>query len=294
MIDSKATRIFRIFNGIFLILAALSCIIPFIHIIAVSFSSSAAVTANMVGLWPVFPTTSAYVFLLNRVAFWTAFGISIQRVLLGTFINMLLVVLIGYPLSKENVNFRFRTVYVWYFFFTAVFSGGLIPLFMLIHRINLLDSIWALVLPSAVGVFNVVLMLNFFRQIPKELEEASFIDGAGHIRTLFQIYIPCSMPAIATITLFAVVGHWNAWFDGLIFMNHPSNYPLQSFLQTVIIGLDFSQLDTLAGDYERLRELTDRTLKASQIIIATIPVLAVYPFLQKYFVTGIVLGSVKG
>ncbi len=165
---------------------------------------------------------------------------------------------------------------------------------MLVQRLNLVDTIWALVLPTAVDVFNVVLMINFFRQIPNELEEAAFVDGAGYLRTLVQIFIPCSLPAIATLGLFTVVFHWNSWFDGLLYINQVENYPLQSYLQTVIVSLDFSSGSVGSGDYALIRELSDRTVKAAQIIIATIPILCIYPFLQKYFVSGIVVGGVKG
>lgn len=294
MIQSKAVKTFRFFNGLFLILASLSCLVPFIHVIAVSLSSNSAVSAGMVGLWPVKFTAFSYEYLIQKTQFWNAFFVSVQRVLLGGLVNMFFIVTISYPLSKEKSQFRFRSIYVWYFFFTALFSGGLIPQYMLVYKLNLIDSIWSLILPTSVGVFNVVLMLNFFRQIPRELEEAALVDGAGHLRTLVQIFIPCSLPAIATLSLFTIVGHWNAWFDGLLYCNRVENYPLQSYLQTVIVGLDFSKSTTIANDYDKLKELSDRTLKSAQIIIATVPILCVYPFLQKYFVSGIVVGGVKG
>lgn len=290
---SKGRLAFCTINTLVLTIAALSCIFPFINIIAMSFSKSSAVSAGLVTLWPVKPTLLAYGYLLQKAAFWKAFLLSGERVFLGGIINMFLTLTIAYPLSKEVSKFRFRTAYVWFFFFTTLFSGGLIPLYVLVYQLKLMDTIWALVLPSAVPVFNVVLMLNFYRQIPKELSEASSIDGCSHWRTLWMIYVPCSLPAVATLTLFTVVGHWNAWFDGLIFSNRTENYPLQSYLQTVIVGLDFTK-NTSSASYEKIKELSDRTLKCSQIIIAMIPILAVYPALQKYFVSGIVLGSVKG
>ena len=141
-------------------------------------------------------------------------------------------------------------------------------------------------------VFNLVLMLNFFRQVPTALEEAALIDGAGHLRTLVQIYLPVSMPAIATITLFCIVSHWNAWFDGMIYITSPSKVPMQTYLRSVLI--DMNMADMSADDYELYATLANRTVKCSQIIVATIPILCVYPFLQRYFVSGIVLGSVKG
>ena len=173
-----------------------------------------------------------------------------------------------------------------------LFYGGLIPTYMLISKLKMLDTIWALVLPGAVPVFSVVLMLNFFRQVPIELEEAALIDGANHFTTVFLIYIPVSLPSIATILLFSVVGHWNSWFDGLIYANFPHNYPLQSYLQTVVVMRDLTRLT--ADEWKNLSQISDRTVKAAQIFMGALPILCVYPFLQRYFIKGIVVGSVKG
>ncbi|GBF74699.1 ABC transporter permease [Paenibacillus sp. 598K] len=258
---------------------------------AVSFSESAAVAAGQVTFWPVDFTLKSYDFIVSRPEFLRSLGITLERVVLGTAINMLLTVMVAYPLSKEVKAFRLRTVYVWIFVFTILFSGGLVPWYMTIRYTGLLDSIWALVLPGAVPVFNVILLLNFFRGLPKELEESCFMDGAGHIRTLWSIYVPLSLPGLATVGLFTIVGHWNAWFDGLILMNKPEHYPLSSYLQTIIINFDFSQVKQ--EDIHKLSQISTRTSKAAQIIVGSLPILLVYPFLQKYFVKGIVLGSVK-
>ncbi len=290
--DSRGRKVFLITNNIFLIAASLLCLLPIIHIAAVSFSSSSAATAGLVRLWPVNFTLNSYDYVFKRVEFWRSMGVSLRRITLGGSINMLLTIIIAYPLSKENRSFPFRTFYVWLFFITTLFNGGLIPGYMLINRIGLIDTIWSLILPGAVPVFNVILLLNFYRQIPKELEEAAFIDGANHWATLWRIYVPTSVPALATLTLFALVGHWNSWFDGLIYMNRPEHYPLQSYLQTVVIQRDLS----LVGDdeWKDLMEVSDRTVKAAQIFLGALPILSVYPFLQRYFVKGIVLGSIKG
>ena len=175
---------------------------------------------------------------------------------------------------------------------TILFSGGLIPWYMVIRLTGLIDSIWALILPGAVPIFNVILMINFFRNIPPALEEAAYMDGAGHGTLLWRIYLPLSVPVIATVSLFVIVGHWNAWFDGLILMNSPSRYPLQSYLQTIIINPDPKMLTE--RDLEILKVINNRTTRAAQIFIAMLPILVAYPFLQRYFTTGITLGSVKG
>ena len=218
--------------------------------------------------------------------------ISIERVVLGGGLGIFLTVLCAYPLSKSSQVFKMRTVYVWYFFITMLFSGGLIPGYVVISALHLKNTIWALVLPGAVSAYNILLMLNFYRQLPHELEEAAFIDGAGHFRTWFNVYLPCSVPSIATISLFTIVGQWNAWFDGLIYNTKTELYPLQSYLQTIVTRLDFQNMS--AEELQRLSALNQRSLIAAQMVIAIVPILLLYPFLQKYFVTGMVLGSVKG
>ena len=294
MVESHTTgrKLFIGANYTVLTLLSVLCLIPLIHVLAISFSSSHAATAGMVKLWPVDFTLSSYKLVLAKPAFLKSIVVTLTRVAIGLTINMLLTVLVAYPLSKESVRFRQRTVYVWVFVVTMLFSGGLIPQYMIIKYTGVMDSIWALVLPGAVPIFNVVLLLNFFRGLPRELEEAAFIDGAGHWTTLWRIMVPLSAPALATLTLFATVGHWNSWFDGLIYMNSPDHYPLQSYLQTVVINRDLTLVS--ASDMKALTEVSDRTAKAAQIFLGALPILVVYPFLQRFFMKGIVLGSVKG
>ncbi|KPV60620.1 ABC transporter permease [Paenibacillus sp. A3] len=288
---SVTRRLFDMGNTIFLIALSLLCILPIIQVVAVSFSSSSAAAAGLVKLWPVDFSLKSYEFILKKKDFLGSFLISIERVILGTGISMFLTVTLGYALSKEVKDFRMRTFYAWYFVITILFSGGLIPWYLTIKYTNLLDTIWALVIPGAVTVFNVILVLNFFRGLPKELEESCFIDGGSHWTTLWKIYLPLSLPAIATISLFTIVNHWNSWFDGLMLMNSPSHYPLATYLQTAIIQHDFANMR--AEDVKTLAEISDRTTRAAQIFIGALPIMAVYPFLQKYFMTGLVMGSVK-
>ncbi|PYI53779.1 carbohydrate ABC transporter permease [Paenibacillus flagellatus] len=289
---SFGRKLFVAANYAVLLALAFVCLFPLVHVLAVSFSSSGAAAAGRVGLWPVEFTTKAYAFVLGKEEFVRSFGVSVRRLVLGTALNMALCVLIAYPLSKETRDFKLRTVYVWYFFVTILFGGGLVPTYMTVKNTGLMDTIWALVLPNAVPVFNVILVLNFFRGLPKELEEAAFIDGAGHMRTLWSLYVPLSKPVLATVLLFTMVGHWNAWFDGLIYMNDPTRYPLQSYLQTIIINQDVSAMSD--SDVELMKQLSNQTVKAAQIFLGAMPIVVVYPFLQKFFVKGIVLGSVKG
>ena len=288
---SKGRIIFQFFNYTILIILGLSCFLPMIHVLSLSFSSSAAASSGMVGLWPVQFTTDSYRYVASKAEFWRSTLVSFRRVLIGVPAQMIMTILIAYPLSREASNFKSRNIYTWFFIITMLFGGGLIPTYMVIKSVKLIDSIWALIIPSMVPVYHIILLLNFFRSVPRSIEEAAFIDGAGHVRTLFQIYVPLSKPALATLILFCAVNHWNSWFDGLIYMNKTTNYPLQSYLQTVIIARDMAEITT--ADMFSLKNISDRTNKAAQVFLAIIPIACVYPFLQKYFTTGIVLGSVK-
>lgn len=286
---SIAQRLFQGLNYVSLIGLSLLCIFPLVHIFAISLSDGAAVNAGLVKLWPVNFTTISYEYVMSNDAFLESVLVSLKRIAIGVTISMLINILCAYPLSKGNLDLSGRTIYVWIFVFSMLFHGGLIPTFLIVKELHMLDTIWALTLPNAVMVFNIVLMLNFFRNLPKELEEAAFMDGAGHWSILIKIYLPLSMPSIATILLFTIVYQWNEWFYGIIFMNRPENYPLASYLQTVLIRSDMIQDAAL----NEMAALNDRTAKAAQIFLGALPVLAVYPFLQKYFAKGITLGSVK-
>lgn len=291
---SSAYRWFLRCNYMLLTVIALLCLFPIINILAISFSSSAAVSAGSVTLWPVDFTLSSYRYMLENNQFIQSFGTSLLRVVLGVSVNLLFTVLVAYPLSKEAATFRSRTAYAWIFVFTMLFGGGLIPGYLVVKEMGLLDSVWALVLPGAVPIFNVLLMLNFFRGLPKELEEAAWMDGAGHLRTLWSVYLPVSLPSIATVTLFALVGHWNAWFDGMIYMRSPEHYPLATYLQSILQQVSVQNENVTFEQAALLNEISDRTTQASQIFLSILPILAIYPFLQRYFVHGLVVGSVKG
>lgn len=297
--DSKRVRngslVFDIFNYVFLGTAAIVCLLPIINVLAISFSSSAKASAGLVGLVPLEFNLQSYTYALTKPQFLTSFLTSVERVILGLVINMTCTVLTAYPLSKSSRELKGRNIYAWFMFITMVFSGGLIPQFMVVNQLNLMNTIWALILPGAVPVFNVIILMNFFKQIPKEIQESAMMDGAGHLRILAQLYLPLSLPSLATITLFTVVGHWNEWFAGMIYMTDPANYPLQTYLQSIIVVRDTALLATASKEtLEMMSTVSDRTLKSAQIFIAAAPILAVYPFVQKYFMKGLTVGSVKG
>ena len=272
------------------IFMTMCCLFPLLNMVAISFSDKAAASANMVGLVPVDFTTSAYKTLLGESQFWVSFWISIKRVFLGTIINMILTILLAYPLSKSKREFKGHDVYMYIVIFAMLFSGGMIPIYLTIKSYGLLNSIWALILPGAVPVFNVILLMNFFKGVPKSLEEAAAIDGASKLTILLKIYLPISMPALATIILFCIVNHWNDFFSGLVYMHKTSMYPLQTYIQQ--LSVDMSQI-TDPEQLKRFAQVSNKTLDAAKIVVSTIPLLIIYPFLQKYFVSGIVIGAVK-
>ena len=212
--------------------------------------------------------------------------------LLGSSISLLVTILSAYALSQPDNRFRARRAYTWLFIIPMVFSGGLIPIFMVIQMTGIYNTIWALVLPSAVQVFNIILMLNFFRGLPYALTESAFIDGAGHFTVLARICLPISKPSLATVGLFTIVFHWNSWFDGMVFISQPSNYPLQTYLRNIIRAASSLTLDL--NNIEMMKLISQKTLTAAQIFVAIIPILLIYPFLQRHFVAGMTIGSVKG
>ncbi|AJE54146.1 ABC transporter permease [Paenibacillus polymyxa] len=276
------------------ILLALICLLPLWNIVAISFSSSEAVSANAVGLVPVNFTTAAYTKIIDDAQFWRSFGISVLRVVLTLLLNMILIVLMAYPLSKSKREFKGRNIYMNVMIFAMLFSGGMIPSYLLIKNLDMLNTIWSLVLPGAVPIFSVILVMNFFSAVPKALEEAAFIDGASPLQVLFKVYVPVSIPALATVALFSIVGTWNDFFSGLIYMTQVSNYPLMTYIQSLNVNIaELLQSGTNSAQLSNLTEISNKNLNAAKIVVAVIPLLLIYPLLQKYFVTGIVVGSVK-
>jgi putative aldouronate transport system permease protein len=265
------------------------CLLPLIHTLALSLSSGAR--SGEVGIVPIELNAKAYQFVARNRQFWKAIRVSAERVALGLAVDLSVVILTAYPLSRGN-SFRGQKGYLLFFTIAMLFNGGLIPTFMVVKYTGLMNHILALVIPEAVNVANIFLLANFFKTIPRELDEAAFVDGAGHWRTLWRIYVPLSLPALAVVTIFILVWHWNAWFDGLLYIGDSSAYPLQTYLHSLVIQQD-SPLLFAKDDSDLYALISERTTKAAQVLIAALPMLVVYPFLQRYFVAGSVLGGVK-
>lgn len=287
-------KVFLAVDVIVILLLCLICMVPLLNLLAYSFSASQPIIENKVFLWPKEFTLKAYQYVLESKEFWSSVSVSVKRVLLGVPLNTLLTILVAYPLSKDERQFKARKYYVAYMLTVMLFNGGLMPTYYIVSKTKLIDTVWALIIPGAVPIFNCIVLMNFFRGIPSELEESAKLDGASQWQILWRIFIPISKPSLATIILFSLINHWNSWFDGLIYSNHTTNYPLQSYLQTLVT----STTEILAqGDVKaiaKLVDINDTNMKAAQIFISVIPLMLIYPFLQKYFTTGLTMGSVKG
>ncbi|MGM0877879.1 MAG: carbohydrate ABC transporter permease [Bacillota bacterium] len=296
MVENKriSARIGRVVIYTIVISLGLICLLPLWNIVAISFSSSEAVTANAVGLMPVNFTIETYKMIMEDSQFWRSFSISIQRVILSLIINIILIVLMAYPLSKSKRHFRGRNIYMNLLIFSMLFNGGLIPTYLVVKNLNLLNTIWSLVLPGAVQVFSIILIMNFFISVPKSLEEAAIMDGANPLQVLIKVYIPISLPALATVALFSIVGNWNDFFSGLIYMTKVSNYPLMTYIQSLSVNIEeLLKSGANVSSLENTMQVSNRNLNAAKIVVSIIPLLIIYPLLQKYFITGIVVGSVK-
>lgn len=281
---------------VIIILLALSCLIPMMNVVAMSLSSSHAVAANSVGLWPVDLTFAAYERIMGDQQFWRSFNISVFRVVVSLLLNLVMIVTMAYPLSKTKKVFRLRRVLMGIMVFAMLFSGGMIPSYLVVRNLGLLNTVWSLILPSAVPIGSVILVMNFFRGIPKSLEESARIDGANPLQILTRIYIPMSLPCLATVSLFSIVGSWNDFFSGLIYMTKTENYPLMTYIQSLSVNIaeTMQRAGNLSSEQlQSLLAVSDRNLNAAKIVVAVVPLLIIYPLLQKYFVQGIVVGSVK-
>jgi len=275
----------------FLLLVSLSSLFPIVHNLAVSMSKPSLAEAGLITVFPQGFNLDAYAKIIDDSKFFHAFWVSVQRVAAVTVLSFFITVMMAYPLSKLKKEFYMRNIYMWLFIFCMMFHGGLIPGYLVIKQMGLMNSFLVLVLPSLVNIFNVILVLNYFRSIPRELEESANMDGAGPWYMLFQIYIPLSLPVLATTTLFLMVGVWNEFMTGMIFITNDKLIPLQTYMQQIVVNIDPTLTDL--EQIKKLAKLSNKTLTAAKIFVSMLPILIVYPMLQKYFISGIMLGSVK-
>lgn len=290
MSERTSNRIFDIVNISFIILFVIFCLAPFLHTIAISLSSNRAITSGEVTIFPKEINWDAYIQVFSDQSMLYSLGFTTVLTVVTTVLCMLFTLAAAYPLTKKKIKGRKLFMYV--IIITMFFSGGMIPEYLLIRDLNLLNSVWALILPGLVSPFNLIILISFFRGIPESLEESAEIDGSSHVHTLFKIILPLSMPVLATLALFYAVGRWNGFQDSLLYINDPQLYPLQLKLFQMVQNNMVSELTLMEG--ANRAPLTPESLKAATVVFATVPILLVYPWLQKYFVSGAMLGAVKG
>lgn len=268
----------------------LVCLIPMLHIASVSFSSNSAILSKKVLIWPIELNLESYKGVLADNSMIRALFFSIWLTLVYTVISMLMTVLAAYPLTKKNL--KGRNVFLVFVVITMYFSGGMIPDYILIKNLNLLNNFWCLVLPGMFSAFNMIILKTFFSNLPDSLEESAYLDGASHLVILFRIVLPLSTPVLATLSLFYAVGRWNAFMDSLLYISNSKLYPLQLKLYQIVYNN--MQLEIAQVEGTNTSNLLAESLKAASVMFATIPILLVYPWLQRYFISGIMIGAIKG
>ncbi|MDR1262636.1 MAG: carbohydrate ABC transporter permease [Oscillospiraceae bacterium] len=299
MVEKRAAGFYIVecLKYLVMILFALTTLLPFVNLIAKSFSGEAPVISGRVTFWPLSPTLETYRWVLKGSSFFNALRVSGIITVTGALGAVVLTAMTAFPLSHPGFRGRRGVLYLWVFI--MLFNGGIVPNYMLYRTLGMMDTLFSLILPGLVNVYNMFLIKNYFESLPESLEEAARIDGANNLRTLFQIVLPISLPMLATITLFYAVAYWNDYFTARLYISTLSRRPLQLYLYDMINnalrimdqGLD---ANTGAISADEVMNLTPETVRSAAIVLSTLPILMVYPFLQKYFVTGIVVGSVKG
>lgn len=288
----KPTTGENIFQVILVILITLMCVVmiyPFVHIASLSVSSPAEASRFGIHLYPKEIDFTGWKQVLSQKKIWTGFGNSAFRTIVGTFLTLVVMSLCAYPLSRKTLPHR--NVYTMIILFTMFFGGGIIPSYLLIKSLHLMNSVWVYIIPGLVPTFSMLVLRNFYMSIPLELEESAKIDGANDVRILFTIVLPLSKPVLATLALWSAVGHWNAWFDAVLYISDQSKQVLQFFLREIVItNADAETFGRNAVGNIRY----EGSIKAATIMFAVLPILIVYPFLQKYFVKGTMIGSLKG
>lgn len=291
--ESPVDRVFMAAVYIFLSLSLIVTLYPLVYVLSASFSSPAAVISGKVWLFPVEPTLMGYQAVFENQSITTGFRNSLVYMVLGTAVSLALTMLTAYPLSRKELYGR--KIFTWIFVFTMFFSGGLIPFFIIVRDLGMYNTIWAMIIPTALSVWNVILARTFIQTtIPDEIYEASHLDGCGDIKFLFQIVLPLSTPIIAVLGLYYAVGQWNSYFTALIFLQSHELMPLQIILRSILIlnNIDPNMMQNF--DAQLVHQGLIDLLKYAVIVVASVPVLCIYPFIQKYFVKGVMIGSIKG
>ena len=282
----------QIILTVIIILISLTCLLPFINVAAVSLSSKSAILRGDVSFWPVEFELTAYKAIFADPSMIRSLVFTVEITVVYTLFSMILTILMAYPLTKKRLSGR--KFFNFLALFTMYFSGGTIPLYLNIKELGLLDTPWALILPGMLSTYNMIILKSFFSALPQELEEAAIIDGANDYQVLLQIYLPLSMASLATLTLFYAVGKWNSFQDALYYIQNKAYQPLQLKLYHLIKGSQAVDIAAMEGGSQTVASSISESIEPASIIFATLPILVVYPFVQRYFVAGVTIGAVKG
>lgn len=285
---STSMRVFRAINLLFLLFVVFLTVYPFLNIIAQSFSSEGFINAGKVNLFPMGFNTETYKLILADSTFWNNYGNTLLYTVVATAISMVLTTSFAYAIAKKEL--KGRSIFIGLAVFTMFFNGGLIPNYVLISSLGMRDTIWAVVLPNAISVFNLLIMKSFFENMPRELDEAASIDGLTQYGILFRIVLPLSKAIVATMVLFYAVANWNSWFQAFLYLDNPDLFPVTIYLRNMIAGV--TTAGSAGGAEENLGQIA-ANIQSVTIVLTVIPILCIYPFVQKYFFSGVMLGSVK-
>ncbi|MGG4552717.1 carbohydrate ABC transporter permease [Paenibacillus humicus] len=285
---SLGSRIFNFVNYALLLLFALACLLPFVNVVASSFASTQEIVSKKFVLFPTTFSLDAYRFIFSTPTIFKGLGVSIGTTLAGTAVSMTLTALMAYGLSRKYLSGRIVINFI--IVFSMLFSGGMIPTFLVVKSAGLIDSYWSLIIPTAINAFNLIIMRNFFQALPESLEESAKIDGANDFRILWRIMLPLALPSIATLSLFYGVNYWNTYMNAILYLNDSEKWPLQVLLRQIVIVSSGMEGDNSSVDIVPPAQ----TIKMAVIVVATVPMLIAYPFVQKHFTKGALLGAVKG
>jgi len=286
--ESYSRKAFVMFNYVFLTLLSLTMLIPFVHILAGSFSSGPAIMQGKVTVLPVGFTLENYQAVLSNWGIWKSFGVSVYVTVFGTVLNLLFTSLMAYGLAKKDL--KGRSFIMILIVLTLIFQVPIVPAYLLVKSLGMLNTLWSLIIPGLISGFNLIIMISFFQNIPEGLTEAAKIDGCNEYRTWWSIVMPLSLPSLSTIGLFYAVGHWNSYFNAIMYIRDPGLFPLQVKLRQLLVESDTESMMQAAS----LTLQSIEGIRMATIIVATLPILVVYPLIQKHFVKGAMLGSVKG
>jgi putative aldouronate transport system permease protein len=286
--QTPGQKTFSAFNYIFLSALSLSMLLPFLHIFAGSFSSGQAIMEGRVTIWPVDFTMDNYRAVLLDKEIWRSFGVTVYITVFGTLLNLIFTSLMAYGLSKPDLKGRKFIIFL--VVFSMIFSAPLIPSYLIVKYLGMLNTLWSVLIPGLISAFNLIIMISFFQNIPQDLLDTAKMDGAGEYRILWSVVLPLSLPSLSTIGLFYAVGHWNGYFAALLYIRDQKLFPLQVKLRQLIVESDAEQMLQTAA----LTVQSIEGIKMASILVATVPILVIYPFVQKHFVKGSMLGSIKG